>query len=89
VRSVCTVCEGEIVSNITGEVWYHLPDNPRRGVLSQGRSKPVLHRATPGDVEHTCQRPDPSCPFCDQDEARRWLEDKLAEADDRPMPGLT
>jgi hypothetical protein len=90
-RSVCQVCEEEIISNLTGEVWYHLakPSVRGRATLQQGLDKPRLHRADPGDVEHTCPRPDPSCPFCDQDEARRWLEARLAEAEDRPMPGLT
>jgi hypothetical protein len=90
-RSVCEICDEEIVSNITGEVWYHLPDDPLRSVLSQGRSEPILHRATPGEVEHTCRHPNPACPFCDRDEAARWLADRLAEADagDRPMPGLS
>jgi hypothetical protein len=82
------VCDEEIVSNITGEVWYHLakPGVLGRGTLQQGHNRPRLHRATPGKVEHTCQRPDPSCPFCDQDEVRRWQEAKLAEVDARDLP---
>lgn len=85
-RSTCTVCDESIVSNVTGEVWYHQPPGD---ALKAASGKPHPHVAQPGEIEHNCTRPNRFCPLC-TDDAREWLAKRLAVLGDSqlPTPGL-
>lgn len=55
-RSTCAHpdCGGAIVSNVTGEHWYHV-----------STPWPPHEAWTDREPEHTCRRLDPDCPLCD------------------------
>ena len=52
-KGTCAVCGGTIITNLTGEQYFHLD-------WSITDHDPVPD----GELEHTCRRPDPYCPRC-------------------------